>query len=94
MIQWTDQAAHQLDQAYDYIALSKSEEVAGRVARKIVSAIERLATFPISGRAGRIPGTRELVVPETPFIAAYFLDKSRIVVLAIYHGAQRWPDTL
>jgi hypothetical protein len=31
MIEWTEQAIRQLDQAHDYIALSNSEEVATRV---------------------------------------------------------------
>jgi toxin ParE1/3/4 len=92
MIEWTEQATHQLDQAHDYIALSNSEEVADRIALKIVNSVQQLATFPMSGRAGRVPGTRELAVTSTPFLVAYAIDKSRIVILAVYHGAQRWPE--
>jgi len=91
-IEWTEQAVHQLDQAYDYIALSNSEEVAVRVTARIVAAIQQLATFPMSGRTGRVAGTRELVIATTPFLAAYAIDVDRIVILAIYHGAQKWPD--
>jgi len=40
-----------------------------------------------------VPGTRELVISNTPFIAAYAIDHARIVVLALYHGAQRWPES-
>ena len=46
----------------------------------------------MSGRSGRVPDTRELVISDTPFIAAYTIDQDRIVVLAIYHGAQQWPE--
>jgi plasmid stabilization system protein ParE len=46
----------------------------------------------MSGRAGRVPGTRELVIANRPFIAAYAIQKARIVILAVYHGAQRWPE--
>jgi toxin ParE1/3/4 len=94
MIEWTHQAIRQLDQARDYIALSNSDEVAGRVTVRIVASVQQLATFPMSGRPGRVPGTRELVVSNTPFIVAYSVAKTRIVVLALYHGAQRWPDEL
>jgi toxin ParE1/3/4 len=59
---------------------------------RIVSSVQRLATFPMAGRAGRVPGTRELVISNTPFIAAYALHHDRIVVLAVYHGAQQWPE--
>ncbi|MFZ1134294.1 MAG: type II toxin-antitoxin system RelE/ParE family toxin [Candidatus Korobacteraceae bacterium] len=93
MIEWTEQATQQLDQVRDYIALSNSEDVADRVMLRIISSVERLAAFPMSGRSGRVPGTRELVIPNTPFIAAYAVDKTRIVILAVYHGAHRWPET-
>ncbi len=92
MIEWTEQAARQLDQAYDYIALSNSEEVAARITMQIVTTVQQLEAFPMSGRAGRVPGTRELVVANTPFIAAYAIQKARIVILAVYHGAQQWPQ--
>jgi toxin ParE1/3/4 len=91
MIEWTEQATLQLDQAHDYIALSNSEEVADQITMQIVTCVQQLATFPMSGRLGRIPGTRELVISNTPFIAAYAIDQDRIVILAVYHGAQQWP---
>ena len=92
MIEWTEQAIQQLDQARDYIALSNGEEVAARITTLIVTAIQQLSSFPMSGRSGRIPGTRELVISNTPFIAAYAIDRDRIVILALYHGAQQWPE--
>jgi addiction module RelE/StbE family toxin len=92
MIEWTEQATRQLDQAHDCIALSNSEEVADRITMQIVTSVQQLATFPMSGRSGRVPATRELVISNTPFIAAYAIDQDRIVILAVYHGAQRWPE--
>ncbi len=92
MIAWTEQATRQLDHAHDYIALSNSEEVATRIMMRIVTSVQRLGTFPMSGRSGRIPGTRELVISNTPFVVAYAIDHDRIVVLAVYHGAQQWPE--
>ena len=94
MIEWTEQAVRQLEQAHEYIALSNSEDVALRVVRQIVASVRQLATFPMSGRRGRTGGTRELVISRSPFIAAYKIDGDRIIILALYHGAQRWPETL
>jgi plasmid stabilization system protein ParE len=80
MIEWTEQATRQLDQA------------AARITMQIVTSVQQLATFPMSGRSGRVPSTRELVISNTPFIAAYAIDHERIVILAVYHGAQQWPE--
>jgi len=93
MIEWTEQATRQLDQAHDYIALSNSEEVADRITMQIVTSVQQLNAFPMSGRPGRVPCTRELVISNTPFVAAYAIDHARIVILALYHGAQRWPES-
>jgi addiction module RelE/StbE family toxin len=92
VIKWTEQATQQLDQAHDYIALSNSKEVAGRITMQIVTSVQQLTAFPMAARAGRVPGTRELVISNTPFIAAYAVEKADIVVLAVYQGAQRWPE--
>ncbi len=88
MIVWTEHATQQLDRAHDYIALSNSEKVAAQVAMRIVASVLRLDTFPLSGRPGRVRGTRELVISNSPFIVAYSIENERIVILAIYHGAQ------
>ena len=58
----------------------------------IATSVQRLATFPMSGRSGRVPDTRELVISNFPFVVAYRIQKERIVILAIYHGAQQWPE--
>jgi len=92
MIVWTEQATRQLDQAHDYIALANSAETAARISLQIVTSVQQFATFPISGRLGRTPATRELVISNTPFIVACTIEKDRIVILAVYHGAQRWPE--
>jgi addiction module RelE/StbE family toxin len=93
VIKWTEQATQQLDQAHDYITLSNNKEVAARITMQIVTGVQQLAAFPMSGKAGRVAGTRELVISNTPFVAAYVIDKADIVILAIYHGAQHWPES-
>jgi toxin ParE1/3/4 len=93
VIKWTEQATQQLDQAHDYITLSNNKAIAARITMQMVTAVQQLAAFPMSGKAGRVHGTRELVISNTPFIAAYAVDKADIVILAIYHGAQQWPES-
>jgi len=39
----------------------------------------------------RVAGTRELVITTTRYIVAYRIQKETVQVLAVMHGAQRWP---
>ncbi|MCM5693071.1 type II toxin-antitoxin system RelE/ParE family toxin [Sinorhizobium meliloti] len=52
--------------------------------------VQRLRDFPHSGRAGRIPKTRELVVTGTPFVVIYMVGEN-VEVIRVLHGAQKWP---
>lgn len=68
---------------------------AQRVALHILHNVETLlSNHPGMGRPGRVPGTRELVIPKTPFIVPYRLVGDVIQILRVYHGARRWPDSL
>jgi toxin ParE1/3/4 len=64
---------------------------AREVARKIVLAIDHLASYPGMGRAGRVAGTRELVVTGTPYLVPYRVKNDRIEILRVLHGARMWP---
>ncbi len=60
----------------------------------ILTAVEHLAELPNLGRPGRVSGTRELVVPGTPYVIPYRLRSDRLEVIAVFHGRQRWPNRL
>ena len=89
-VRWTTDAADDLDQICDYIARDRPG-AARRVADDITKAVGGLSTLPHRGRLGRVEGTRELILPQLPFIAVYEV-QAQVVVLRILHGAQRWPS--
>ena len=67
---------------------------AGNVVAAILGRIDLLAGQPGLGRAGRVPGTRELVVPGTPYLIPYRVRNDRLEIIANFHGRQRWPEKL
>ncbi|MDG2530008.1 type II toxin-antitoxin system RelE/ParE family toxin [Caulobacter endophyticus] len=81
-----------LRSAQAWITADRPKAAATQVVRVLESATG-LVAFPDQGRTGRRPGTREMVVPRTPFIIAYRVSKDRIEILRVMHGAQRWPDS-
>jgi plasmid stabilization system protein ParE len=65
---------------------------AARIVLDIRAAVERLSTLPGLGRPGRVAGTREFVVPGTPYIVPYRLTRDIVQIITVLHGAQKWPD--
>jgi toxin ParE1/3/4 len=89
---WSPEAIADLEALRAYIA-QDDPAAARRIALHIVHNVEALLpNYPESGRPGRVPGTRELVIPRTPFIVPYRLEGNRIQVLRVFHGARRWPE--
>jgi plasmid stabilization system protein ParE len=71
-----------------------SEQNAALVAERILSSVTVLRAHPEMGRPGRASGTRELVVPDTPFIIPYRVKENRLELIAVLHGRQKWPGRL
>lgn len=65
-----------------------------RVVLAIEQAVQLLASHPAMGRAGRVEGTRELVVTGTPYIIPYRVREDRVEVLRVFHAAGKWPPNL
>ena len=89
-LRWTDGAVENLQSAYAYLEAENSR-AAGDMVDRIVSAVETLGRFPQLGRAGRVEGTRELVVTGTPFVVGYRVNRDFVQILAVLHGARKWP---
>jgi toxin ParE1/3/4 len=92
-IRWTPPALAQIAEIHAYIAADNPQ-----AARKVVAQIRKdamlLSAQPGMGRAGRVPGTRELIVGRYPFIIAYRVDSNEVPILAVIHSARRWPEQL
>jgi toxin ParE1/3/4 len=93
-VRWTDSAAVNWEQAFDHIA-QENFAAAIHIAEKIIDLTELLAVHPSAGRRGRITGTREMVVANSPFILVYGVDSVEEIVwiYAVYHGRRRWPSS-
>jgi addiction module RelE/StbE family toxin len=89
---WTRRALRHLRSAYDYWARESSPAAADTMLKRIFSAVELLERYPGAGRRGRIPGTRELVLVPSPFLIAYRTRRGTIEILALLHGARKWPE--
>lgn len=90
---WTRLAIADLTHAHDFIA-SENTAAAIHLIERIEKSLEILSHHPELGRPGRVKGIRELIVPGTPFVIPYRTHSQRIEILAVLHGARKWPETL
>jgi toxin ParE1/3/4 len=79
-----------LNSEAEYIARD-NPAAASRIVNLIMTAVEHLSEHPALGRAGRVPGTRELVISGTPYIIPYRIRENTVEVLRVFHAARRWP---
>ena len=60
--------------------------------RKIQAGVEQLEGFPMLGYGGRVLGTRELVIANTPYIVIYRVKGNTIEILRVLHHSRQYPD--
>lgn len=90
-ITWSATAIDDLTQIRSYIAQSNPTAAADMAAR-ILDAVEHLVRFPAIGRAGRVPNTRELIVPGMSFLLIYTIEGTTLEIAAVLHAARQWPE--
>ncbi len=90
-IVWSPLARQDLAEIEAYIGYD-NPAAAEAMAGKIRLATERLITFPASGRPGRWPQTRELVIPGSPYVMPYTVVGDEVRIIGVLHEAMNWPD--
>ena len=90
-VEWLRAALNNLDALAEYIA-RENPDAAEKTVTTIRLAVENLDRFPALGRPGRIAGTRELVVPGTPYIVPYRVRGEVIQLVRVFHAARKWPS--
>jgi toxin ParE1/3/4 len=93
IVAWSEEAIQDLSSVRVYIA--EADPMAAReVVLRILHVVEQLLpNNPHMGRPGRVPGTRELVIPNTPYIVPYRVRGDELQIMRVYHSARRWPDS-
>lgn len=90
-IVFTRRYLRELAEIGDYIG-ERNPRAAARILNEIHTKTKTLLSAnPFIGRTGEIKGTRELVIPTTPYVVAYRVRDEHIEILFVQHGAREWP---
>jgi len=92
---WRPRAETDLSDLFEYL-LERNPTAALRILETIRRQVALLADQPHLGRPGRVADIRELVIPRTPYLVAYTVDRAHdtVFLLRVLNGARRWPDDL
>lgn len=90
-VEWLRTASRNLDDEAAYIATDNPKAAADFV-RAVLASVEHLAQFPATGREGRLPGTREWIMPDHPYLIPYRVRQDRLQILRIFH-TRRLPSS-
>jgi len=88
---WALSAEQDRADIVDFIA-QDNPLAAIRMDETFSAAVGRLAEHPLLGRAGQIPGTRELI-PHESYRLVYEVRADTIWILTLVHTARQWPPT-
>lgn len=92
-IQWTESSWEDLDGISDYpLAEGVTFEAVEEYVQRIFNAPEHLSTLPGAGKPGRVQGTREWLVKDTPYALIYDLPTGKVRILRVMHGSRRFPE--
>lgn len=91
-ILWSPQALHDLESIREYIARD-STLYADLVVRRIVAGVDRLASFPESGRVvpeRGDPKIREVIVK--PYRIVYRRQPTEVEIVTVFRASRLLPD--
>ena len=89
-VRWLQKAIRNLDAEADYIAV-ENPTAATEMFVCVKTKIDALSDSPSTGRPGRVPGTRELVIDRYPFVVPYRVLGDELHVLRVFHTRRKPP---
>ena len=89
-VKWLRKAIKNLDAEADYIA-QENPTAAAQMFEYVKAKVEALGDFPATGRPGRVPGTRELVIDRYPYLVPYRVAGDELHVLRVFHTRRKPP---
>lgn len=94
-VRWLRTALKNLDDEATLITTAPiatdNPQPAREVIARITRTVELLGGQPALGRPGRVPGTRELVIPGTRYLVPYRARQDSVEILRLFRTARRVP---
>ena len=86
-IRWSIAAANDLEEISNYLD-QHHPPFAVPTIQRLYSSAQSLRAHPYVGRAGKKPGTRELVLAPLPYLLIYSVEEEVVHILRFLHTAR------
>lgn len=92
-VKWLKKALDDLHSEASYIS-GNDLAAAKKIVTAVFTVIDHLKENPGLGRPGRVIGTRELIVPNTPYIIPYRVNSrlQQVEILRVFHTSRKVPS--
>ena len=87
-LRWLPQAADDLESIYEYL-LENNPAFADSTVTRLYEGIRSLREMPYRGRPRSLPGVRDLIFFDLPYIVTYRVTSEAIEILYIRHSARK-----
>ncbi|CNI55246.1 Plasmid stabilisation system protein [Yersinia massiliensis] len=87
---WLRRASTNLEREYQWLH-ERNPTAALNFANEVYELTSLLITQPAMGRAGRVMGTRELVLHNFPYLLPYRVKNNEIQILRVFHTYREPP---
>ncbi|MFM6473348.1 MAG: type II toxin-antitoxin system RelE/ParE family toxin, partial [Dolichospermum sp.] len=84
-------ALRNLEQVRNYI-IQDNPTAAQELIIKIQNAANQLEKYPFMGKSGRVEGTKELIISNSPYMIIYRVKEESVEVLRILHTSKCYPE--
>ncbi|WP_119679308.1 type II toxin-antitoxin system RelE/ParE family toxin [Indioceanicola profundi] len=86
---WSPAARRKLDQIIGFI-LERNPTAAEELLERLETSVLPASSYPYIFRAGRVPGTREIVAHPN-YIVVYAVRADHIEIVTVHHARERYP---
>ncbi len=90
-VKWLHRALRNLEQARNYV-FPANPTAAQELIIKIQNAANQLENYPFMGKSGRVEGTKELIISNSPYILIYRVKDESVEIIRILHTSKRYPE--
>jgi len=91
-LRWTPRAVADLEEISDYL-MAASPQTWEQLLQRIEQLTDALLDFPLMGKRGRVPGTREFMLAGTSYILVFQVKEDAVVIVSVRDGRMRLPPT-